>query len=83
MTSYDLLNTDFQMIELPPTIKNHYGKVQIAADVLHANDAPFLKSTSNHIHYRTCHTIDNLKADTLESSRTQCVATRLEISMWW
>ena len=35
--------------------------------MFHVNDVPFLTSTSNHIQYGTCHVIDNLKADALES----------------
>ena len=43
------------------------------------NHVPFLKSISNHVHYGTFHTIDNLKADALESgvkNVTRCYAIR-------
>ena len=38
------------------------------ADVLHINDVPFLTSISNHLHYVTVNTIDNIKVPTLEAS---------------
>ena len=40
--------------------------MQLAADVLHANGAPFLTSNSNNLHCGTSNAIDNLQAPTLE-----------------
>ena len=40
--------------------------MELAVDVLHVNDAPFLASMSNHLHYGTSNAVDNMKAATLE-----------------
>ena len=52
--------------------------MQIAADVLHANDVPFMTSMSNHMHYGIYNAIDNLKADDLESGlkKIRCYVIR-------
>jgi len=60
------VNVDTQWVELPPTIKTHYGNVQLVVDVLHVNEVLFLISISNHIHYGSANAIDNMKANTLE-----------------
>ena len=35
--------------------------------MMHVNDVPFLSSISNHLHYGTANTSDNIKAPTLEA----------------
>ena len=66
MCSSDPINIYHQLIELPPTIKGHYGNVKIAVDCLHMNDIPLLTSVSNHANYGTSNAVDNMKADSLE-----------------
>ena len=44
---------DAVVIDLPPTILEYYGKVELAIDVMHVNRIPFLTSISKKIHYGT------------------------------
>ena len=41
--------------------------MQFSVNVLHANEKPFLTSTSNHMHHGKASDIDNVKAETLET----------------
>ena len=66
MRSSDPINVDDHLIELPPTIKNHYRNVQLAAETLCVNNVLFLASIANHIHHVTYNAIDNLKYISLE-----------------
>ena len=66
MRSSEPIDVNSQNVELSPTILTHYGSVQLAADIMHVNDVPFLTSISNHLHYGTSKAVDNLKAPTLE-----------------
>ena len=78
MRPSDPINVDYQLIELPPTIKNHYSDVQLAANTLCLNNVPFLTSTYNHMCYGTSTAIDNLKAISLEEVKSviRCYALR-------
>ena len=44
----------------------HQSNIQLATNILHINDIPFLTSISNYIHYSTANTGSNMKANTLE-----------------
>ena len=61
------IDVSAQTMEVPPSILTHYGNVQLAADILHVNDVPFLTSIANHLHYGTSNAVDNLQAPTLEA----------------
>ena len=61
------IDPETQTVTLSPTIITYYGNVQLAADVLHVNDVPFLTSMSNHLHYGTANAVDNMTAPTLEA----------------
>ena len=66
MKRSDAIDVNKQTVELPNTILTYYGNVQLAADVLHVNDVPFLTSISNHFHHGTCKAVDNMQASSLE-----------------
>ena len=66
MKAPETADVQAQTAELPLTILTHYSSAELAADVLHRNDAPFLTSISNHIHHGTFNAVDNLKVDALE-----------------
>ena len=59
------INIDHQLIELPPTIKDHYGNVQLVVDALHISDVPFPVSISNHTHCGTSNAVYVIKSDSL------------------
>ena len=45
----------------------YFNNVEISADVMFLNGYPFLASISEHIHYGTEITVDNLKCSSIES----------------
>ena len=79
MKSSQPIDGNSQLVEVPPTIKTHYGNVQLAADVAHVNEVPFLTSLSNHMHYGSANAVHNMKADALEDglkNLVRCYAIR-------
>ena len=48
------------------TIKCHYSDAKMLADVLNVNDAPFLASTHEHVHYGTTSTEDDVTCENVE-----------------
>ena len=43
-----------------------YKDVELAADVMHVNDVPFLTTISSNMHYGTISTLNNLECASLE-----------------
>ena len=66
-TQPDAVNAEEQLVELPPTIINHYRNVELSVDVLHVNRLPFLGSLSKNIHYSTVDALDNMRTQTMEN----------------
>ena len=62
----DPFGVSSQVVKVPPSIMEHYGSAQLAEDMLHVNEVPFLISIPTHIHYGTANAVDNTKAPTLE-----------------
>ena len=64
--SSTLVEVHSQTVELLSEILTYYGDMQLAVDVMHVNDVPFLVSISNHLYYGIAKVVDNMKAITLE-----------------
>ena len=56
---------DKVIVNLPSTIIEYYGKVELSIDVLHLNIIPFLTSISKNIHYGTINALHNTKIPTM------------------
>ena len=67
MRKSDPIDVHNQMIELLPTIKMYYDNVELAADVMHLDEVPFLNSMSRHVHNGTARTVDNMNTPILET----------------
>ena len=59
-TQPDAVNAEEQLVELPPTIINHYRNVELSVDVMHVNRLNFLGSLSKNIHYSTVDALDKM-----------------------
>ena len=66
MRQSNLINTSYEVVEVPSSIITYYGSVQLAADVLDANDVQFLTSVANHLHHRMSKGLDNMQVLSLE-----------------
>ena len=66
-TQPDAVVAQDNLVELSPSIKQYYGKVELAVDVMHVNRIPFLTSLSRKIHYGTVSALTDMKIPTMES----------------
>ena len=65
-TQPDAVVAQDNLVELPPSIIQYYGKVELAVDVMHVNRIPFLTSLSRKIHYGTVNALADMKIPTME-----------------
>ena len=66
-TQPDAVVAQENLVDLPPSIIQYYGKVELAVDVMHINRIPFLTSLSRKIHCDTVSAPADMKIPTMES----------------